>query len=226
MTGIDDFEQRLRAGLTDLAPAPGGDLGMRVMAAVDATEQAARGRWGRGDSRRLARRPAPAGWQLSAMVVVAALLVGLMGGAIAVGLGLVKLPSPLPAPSPEAEASGEAPPSFSAQPTPAEPLGLVAYNVTELVDPAPDTCTPGVFHPWCQDERIWVANADGSDAHELLPDVPAGKLVISEARIVSHDQVLALERAGVDAILVHGLPGDADFRAALEEIVRGPEAGL
>ena len=35
-------------------------------------------------------------------------------------------------------------------------------------------------------------------------DVPAGKLVVSEARIVTHDQVLALERAGVDAILVHG----------------------
>ena len=46
---------------------------------------------------------------------------------------------------------------------------------------------------------------------DLLADVPAGKLVVSEARIVSHDQVLALERAGVDAILVHGLPGDADF---------------
>jgi indole-3-glycerol phosphate synthase len=61
---------------------------------------------------------------------------------------------------------------------------------------------------------------------DLLANVPAGKLVVSEARIVSHDQVLALERAGVDAILVHGLPGDADFGAVLEELVYGPEAGL
>ena len=61
---------------------------------------------------------------------------------------------------------------------------------------------------------------------DLLADVPAGKLVVSEARIVSHEQVLALERAGVDAILVHGLPGDATFRAALEEIVHGPVNGL
>ena len=61
---------------------------------------------------------------------------------------------------------------------------------------------------------------------DLLADVPAGKLVVSEARIVSHEQVLALERAGVDAILVHGLPGDATFRAALEEIVHGPVDGL
>ncbi len=61
---------------------------------------------------------------------------------------------------------------------------------------------------------------------DLLADVPAGKLVVSEARIVTHDQVLALERAGVDAILVHGLAGAADFGAVLEELVHGPEAGL
>jgi indole-3-glycerol phosphate synthase len=61
---------------------------------------------------------------------------------------------------------------------------------------------------------------------DLLADVPAGKLVVSEAQIVAHDQVLALERAGVDAILVQGLARDPDFGAALEELVRGPEAGL
>jgi indole-3-glycerol phosphate synthase len=60
---------------------------------------------------------------------------------------------------------------------------------------------------------------------DLLADVPAGKLVVSEARIVSHEQVLALERAGVDAILVHGLPRDIEFGAVLEELVRGPHAG-
>ncbi len=60
---------------------------------------------------------------------------------------------------------------------------------------------------------------------DLLADVPAGKLVVSEARIVSHEQVLALERAGVDAILVHGLAQDPDFGAVLEELVHGPEAG-
>lgn len=59
---------------------------------------------------------------------------------------------------------------------------------------------------------------------DLLADVPAGKLVVSEARIESREQVLALERAGVDAILVHGLAHDPDFAAVLEELVRGPEA--
>jgi len=60
---------------------------------------------------------------------------------------------------------------------------------------------------------------------DLLADIPAGKLVVSEARIVSREQVLALERAGVDAILVHGLARDPDFGAALEELVSGPEIG-
>jgi indole-3-glycerol phosphate synthase len=59
---------------------------------------------------------------------------------------------------------------------------------------------------------------------DLLADVPVGKLVVSEARIVSHDQVVALERAGVDAILVHGLARAPDFGALLEELVHGPEA--
>lgn len=54
---------------------------------------------------------------------------------------------------------------------------------------------------------------------DLLPDVPAGKLVISEAGVVAREQVVALERAGVDAILVGGdfLRG-SDFAAALAEL--------
>ncbi|MEI8105719.1 MAG: hypothetical protein WCH31_07745 [Actinomycetes bacterium] len=37
---------------------------------------------------------------------------------------------------------------------------------------------------------------------ELLPDVPAGKLAIAEAAVERRDEVLALERAGFDAVLV------------------------
>jgi indole-3-glycerol phosphate synthase len=55
---------------------------------------------------------------------------------------------------------------------------------------------------------------------DLLADVPAGKLVISEARVIAREQVVALERAGVDAILVGGdlLRGSPDFSAALAEL--------
>jgi Indole-3-glycerol phosphate synthase len=37
---------------------------------------------------------------------------------------------------------------------------------------------------------------------ELLPDVPAGKLAIAEVEVDSREEVLALERAGIDAVLV------------------------
>lgn len=39
---------------------------------------------------------------------------------------------------------------------------------------------------------------------ELLPDVPAGKLAIAQVPVASRDEVLALERAGMDAVLVPG----------------------
>lgn len=48
---------------------------------------------------------------------------------------------------------------------------------------------------------------------ELLPDVPAGKLAIADLAGASRDDVVELERAGVDAVIVFGdvesLVGDA-----------------
>jgi hypothetical protein len=38
---------------------------------------------------------------------------------------------------------------------------------------------------------------------ELLPDVPAGKLAIARVDVSNRDEVLALERAGIDAVLVN-----------------------
>ncbi len=37
---------------------------------------------------------------------------------------------------------------------------------------------------------------------ELLPDVPAGKLAIANVEVTTRDEVLTLERAGIDAVLV------------------------
>jgi hypothetical protein len=61
------------------------------------------------------------------------------------------------------------------------------------------------------DPEIFLLNAhdidedvDALDAVlELLPDVPAGKLAIAQVEVGSRDEVLALERAGVDAVLVN-----------------------
>ena len=54
---------------------------------------------------------------------------------------------------------------------------------------------------------------------DLLPGVPAGKLVVSECRVFAREQVLALERAGVDAILVGAdVAGGRDFAGRLAEL--------
>jgi NAD(P)H-dependent flavin oxidoreductase YrpB (nitropropane dioxygenase family) len=37
---------------------------------------------------------------------------------------------------------------------------------------------------------------------ELLPDVPAGKLAVAHVVVTSRDEVTALERAGIDAVIV------------------------
>jgi indole-3-glycerol phosphate synthase len=60
--------------------------------------------------------------------------------------------------------------------------------------------------------------ADGEEALEhildLLPDVPAGKLAIAEAAVTTREEVVALERAGIDAVMVSA--GD------VRELVGGP----
>jgi hypothetical protein len=74
------------------------------------------------------------------------------------------------------------------------------------------------------DPEIFLLNAhridddvDPLDAVlELLPDVPAGKLAIAQVDVESREEVLALERAGIDAVLVRAghvgeLVGDQPF---------------
>jgi hypothetical protein len=60
-----------------------------------------------------------------------------------------------------------------------------------------------------RDPEIFLLAAGGDDDEdpldavlELLPDVPAGKLAIAHVDVASRDEVLALERAGIDAVLV------------------------
>jgi indole-3-glycerol phosphate synthase len=54
-------------------------------------------------------------------------------------------------------------------------------------------------------------------ALDLLADVPAGKLVIAESSfVIGREEVLALERAGVDAVLV--APDEADFAETLSDL--------
>jgi indole-3-glycerol phosphate synthase len=60
------------------------------------------------------------------------------------------------------------------------------------------------------DPEIFLLSSGGADEDEepldrvlsLLPDVPAGKLAIAEAPAATREDVLALERAGMDGVLV------------------------
>ena len=58
---------------------------------------------------------------------------------------------------------------------------------------------------------------------DVLPDVPVGKLVVAEARALVREQARALERAGVDAILVADVATGRDFARALADLVGDPE---
>ena len=49
---------------------------------------------------------------------------------------------------------------------------------------------------------------------DLLPDVPAGKLAVAEVPVATRDEVAALERAGIDAVIVRG--------GGLAELVSAP----
>ena len=57
-------------------------------------------------------------------------------------------------------------------------------------------------------EIFLLAARDGLDmdalsqALELLPDIPAGKLAVADVGVSSREQVDELERAGVDAVIV------------------------
>lgn len=61
-----------------------------------------------------------------------------------------------------------------------------------------------------RDPEIFLLSAVDRDGHDdpldavldLLPDVPAGKLAIARVDVENRDEVLALERAGIDAVLV------------------------
>jgi hypothetical protein len=60
------------------------------------------------------------------------------------------------------------------------------------------------------DPEIFLLSSAAADEDEepldrilaLLPDVPAGKLAIAEATAATREEVLALERAGIDGVLV------------------------
>jgi hypothetical protein len=80
---------------------------------------------------------------------------------------------------------------------------VVDVRDEEELELALEQLDPEIFLLWAKEIDD---DADPLDAVlELLPDVPAGKLAIARVDVTSRDEVLALERAGIDAVLVpHG----------------------
>ena len=61
---------------------------------------------------------------------------------------------------------------------------------------------------------------DTQRTYELLADVPAGKIVVSESGISTRDQIEELERVGVDAVLAGSAVMAADDpERAVRELV-------
>jgi hypothetical protein len=84
-------------------------------------------------------------------------------------------------------------------------------EILERFDPEIVVCASA--HPSDEDELEHVL--------DLMVDVPAGKLVVARPRRpIDREQIVALERAGVDATLVDGefLRVAPDFAAALAEL--------
>ncbi len=67
-------------------------------------------------------------------------------------------------------------------------------------------------------------SVDPERTYELLADVPAGKIVVSESGISRRDQVEELERVGVDAVLAgSAVMAAEDPEAAVRALVGGEE---
>jgi indole-3-glycerol phosphate synthase len=68
-------------------------------------------------------------------------------------------------------------------------------------------------------------NVDVATTYELMPDVPAGKTVVSESGISSRSELEELERVGVDAVLIGtALMETGDPEAKLRELTGPDEA--
>ena len=108
------------------------------------------------------------------LLAAAALIVALVAGGL-VGGFITRPPIPSPAPP---SALPSAPPSAPPPPSPTLPVateearsGLVAFTHIELLG----ECAPNRPPSLCFEQRLWVANPDCSNAHQLLPG-PSGLL--------------------------------------------------
>lgn len=107
-------------------------------------------------------------FQLISIVVAVAAVTVLIGGLVV--SGWLRPPPTPPVVPPSSSESPEASSVPSASPPPQ--TGLVAYSVVTQLERGEGSCPEGRTSALCYPSRIWIANADGSDARELLPAAP------------------------------------------------------
>ena len=87
------------------------------------------------------------------------------------------------------------------------------------------TSTPSVLG--INNRDLPTSRVDLERTFELLADVPAGKMVVSESGISTREQLEELERVGVDAVLVgETLMRAHDIEAACRELAGGGDRAL
>jgi len=111
----------------------------------------------------------PSSGTMRFVILVATILVltVLLAGALMAG-GLLPRPAPSIIAVASPHASATAPTSTSPSPSPAS--GLVAYTMTEDLEPGQANCSEDGPELHCLVTRIWLANTDGTDAHALHPE--------------------------------------------------------
>jgi hypothetical protein len=163
---MNDHDAKLLRSWLEAAEARGSEAGLQRALAATALERQ-RPAWlvaVRGGTIDDVPAQGRLAWLLAASVALLATLlaIALVGGSI------VRPPDPSPAPTDPAKTIA---PTFEGR------GGLVAFtNVTVLErgDDCPDRVTLQ-----CYPQRAWIANANGSDAQELLPDVPERQVVVA-----------------------------------------------
>ena len=103
-------------------------------------------------------------------VAILALTILLAGALVAGGLLPRPAPSVIAVASPDASATAPISPSPTASASPSPASGLVAYALTEDLQPGQGHCTEDGIEFHCLVTRIWLANADGTDARALHPE--------------------------------------------------------
>jgi indole-3-glycerol phosphate synthase len=100
---------------------------------------------------------------------------------------------------------------------------LVEVHTDEELERALGTIDPDLIG--INNRDLGDLSVDVERTYELLTDVPAGKVVVSESGLHSREQLLELERVGVDAVLVgESLMRSPDPTAALLALTGGETA--